>query len=719
MNTSYSRYQSYYQMKREAFGNLPELNLFFNSRTHQQAWRYLVSGIRAGEPYLLVSGDYGMGKTLLCMMLVRMLKQQKSLCCAYIPDPHTDYAAMLGEIAGALGLDTPSCNAVALHAMLNRHFRERVRSEVCYIVIDDAHELDPAILERLRALTNINNNGKFPFRLVMFAHTVVLDMLRDPFLVALGQRIRSRCLLTPLDLEEVREYIYYRLFKSGSFKAPSFTDDAIQEIYFISKGVPRIINTLAHACLIAGAEQGLEVISHGVVVAAAQTAGITPVEQKPQIHVTQQLPVQEKSQEDETAEEDEPAYGRVKKGFLSRRRKPYLAGSQGQHVAEPSRPLFLPAMLFALMLIAIIAAGGWEYYRLKRTHDSAEPLRLQPEEQQEISRDNSTRAMGSGAPVLATSREASPSGSDKPLVSVEKLSELPATQSAMTEQEKAQTIAASPPQPSATTDFQGATGAGEQKEADNITPTAPECVISLPPKKSVITVDLKARHAVLWQQDGSGIVAKDEGDAHWSGEEGLFLAGVDPRQGDFLFSQMNFMKGAAEKALPIRQWRNGSRLRERELVPVLALSSFLKLDEKEVEKARELPHTVAAWAEAWRRKDVDRMMSFYSDIVTLWDTDKNKPFVFTREEMTKRRSEVFAKCGAISLDLSDPVCVVDPRNPDFGIAVISQQYQSQTYADEGEKALFLRLEQDATGTKRQWKIFGQLWVPWKITQFKR
>jgi len=704
-------YRTYYEMKKEAFGNLPELNLFFNSRTHQQAWRYLVSGVRAAEPYLLVAGDYGMGKTLLCMMLMRMLKRLGSYPAAYIADPHTDYAAILAEIAAALGLLTPTYDATATHALLIRFFKEHEHSHGCFIVIDDAHELDPSVLERLRALTNINSNGRFPFRLVLFAHTMLLDMLRDPSLVALGQRIRSRCLLAPLDLEEVREYIYYRLYKSGSSKAPSFTDDAIQEIFLVTKGIPRLINTLAHACLAEGAAQGLEVISHGIVVAAVQKTGLIPQEQKPQIQVLQRPRVTATQEEDDISELVPLRASDTKLSAPNDRRKKRVV-----HAAEPSRPLFIPLCILALMSLVVVGAAGWEYYRWHKPTEQTESL------SQPVNTPQDTREIPDLREAPTTTALPSPSVPETQIPhEAVPTSEKTTDNIVAPAPSGVATVPEASPQPAVHDGNRGAEqkiGTPQQSSKDTTSSEAQGYIVSVPLHKSVVTIALDTKQNTVWQRREQGISPKEVSTLDWKRGDGLFIVGMDPRQGAFFFHQMNLIKDA-DAAVLINQWKNKGILSGRELIPVLAVASPTQHDDSLRENADELPAVVAAWADAWRQKNVDRMMSFYSDIVTIYDMDKDKPFIFTKAELTKRRSEVFAKCGAISLELSDPVCVVDPRNPDHSAVIFSQRFQSQTYADEGEKALFLRLEQESTGTARQWKIIGQLWVPWKTTQNKR
>ncbi|MGA2026522.1 MAG: ATP-binding protein, partial [Syntrophobacteraceae bacterium] len=91
-------YKDFYRMKMEAFSSQPLPNVFFNSRTHKEAWHYLAYGIDSKEPFLLLSGEYGMGKTTLCLRLIQALRGKK-LPFVFVSTPTNTYAALLRRIA--------------------------------------------------------------------------------------------------------------------------------------------------------------------------------------------------------------------------------------------------------------------------------------------------------------------------------------------------------------------------------------------------------------------------------------------------------------------------------------------------------------------------------------------------------------------------------------------------------------------------------------------
>ncbi|HQN20373.1 MAG TPA: hypothetical protein PKV86_14580, partial [Syntrophobacteraceae bacterium] len=133
------------------------------------------------------------------------------------------------------------------------------------IIVDDVQEMDITTLTKLRLLANFNIEGFYPIRLVLFSHLSFIDKLKIDLLEPLNQRIKRRFYLEPLSLQETREYIYFRLVRAGAQGTPLFTDDAVQSIFDLSKGIPRIINNICDGCLLLGASHGLTSIDQTIV----------------------------------------------------------------------------------------------------------------------------------------------------------------------------------------------------------------------------------------------------------------------------------------------------------------------------------------------------------------------------------------------------------------------------------------------------------------------
>jgi len=187
----------------------------------------------------------------------------------FFSTPDYTFLQMLNKMAGALGIDA-STDEKEVQRQIQDYFERGKARKSLSILIDDAGELEVETLAKLRFLLDFVHDGFFPFRLVLFAHTSLLEKLKHPRLLPLLQRIKRRYYLNHLDLDETKEYIYFRLYKSGAPGIPSFSDDAVQLIYRATDGVPRLIHNLCDNCLLVGGSEKLTRITAPVVQSVIQ-----------------------------------------------------------------------------------------------------------------------------------------------------------------------------------------------------------------------------------------------------------------------------------------------------------------------------------------------------------------------------------------------------------------------------------------------------------------
>jgi general secretion pathway protein A len=261
-------YKDFYRMKMEAFINQPLPDVFFNSTSHKEAWHYLAFGINSKEPFLLLSGEYGTGKTTLCLRLIQVLRAGGKLPFVFVSTPTNTYAALLRQISSCLGISAEQEDESAVQSLICSYFENHSDSKGISVIVDDVQEMDISTLNKLRLLANFNIYGFFPIRLLLFSHFSFIDKLKIDLLEPLNQRIKRRYYLEPLNFPETREYIYFRLLKAGAHRMPLFSDGAIQRIFDQSKGIPRNINNICDCCLLLGASQGLTTIDETVVAKA-------------------------------------------------------------------------------------------------------------------------------------------------------------------------------------------------------------------------------------------------------------------------------------------------------------------------------------------------------------------------------------------------------------------------------------------------------------------
>jgi type II secretory pathway predicted ATPase ExeA len=258
-------YRDFYQLKADPFSTHPDPDIIFISNTHNEAWRYLLFSMDNQEPYLVLTGEYGMGKTLLCLRLIQVLNKKAKPPVEYIATPNEGYGGILRRIASSVGISAIPEDVSILQNMIYDYFRAHVENPRFYLIIDDAQELDQATLVRLKQFSTFNHNGFFPVSIIFVAHPSFLEALKAPALSSLNQRIKRRYHLSRFSLEDTKNYIYFRLLKSGSTGIPAFPEESLQKIFISSGGVPRLINNICDTCLLMGASNKLTTIPLPVV----------------------------------------------------------------------------------------------------------------------------------------------------------------------------------------------------------------------------------------------------------------------------------------------------------------------------------------------------------------------------------------------------------------------------------------------------------------------
>lgn len=258
-------FKDFYHLKSEPFGTHPDLDFNFVSNTHKEAWYYLLVGVKSQEPFMVLTGEYGMGKTLLCLRLFQTLAEQESFPVEYIPTPYEEYIGILKRIAFRLGISAKIEDEGILQDNIYDVFRTGTKNSRFCLIIDDAHELSTTTLTKLKQFSTFSHNGFFPIMMVFFAHPSFLKELSNPALISLNQRIKRRYQLSRFNFEETTEYIYYRLLKSGASGFPAFSEEALEKIFLYSRGIPRMINNICDTCMLIGASKECTTILPDVV----------------------------------------------------------------------------------------------------------------------------------------------------------------------------------------------------------------------------------------------------------------------------------------------------------------------------------------------------------------------------------------------------------------------------------------------------------------------
>ena len=248
-------YKFFYNMEKEPFENYPSTKIFYSSHVHHDAWKYLAQGIKRKDPVLFVAGEYGTGKTLLCLKLVKVFINKKSIPFVFVPTPDYSFFMVLRKIISVLNISYDdvkhSADESELIGIIYEYFEELddINGKYIYIIIDEAQDISYSFANKLKLLTSFNCREHFPFKIIIFGHMDFLKILNQRNLWSLKQRVKKVFYLEPFGFNETKEYIYFRLIYSGASGSPVFDDAAIHMIQDASSGIPRLINNICDNCL--------------------------------------------------------------------------------------------------------------------------------------------------------------------------------------------------------------------------------------------------------------------------------------------------------------------------------------------------------------------------------------------------------------------------------------------------------------------------------------
>ena len=249
-------YLQHFGLQETPFSLTPDTSFFFAYASHQEALNTLLVALESGEGVIKVTGEVGLGKTLVCRKLLRSLHDP--FVTAYIPNPHLSPGAMRQAIADEIGVKLPArATQNEVVRAVTRRLIELARDEKqVVVVLDEAQELPPQTLEAVRLLTNLETEKRKLLQVVLFGQPELDRRLDKPGIRQLKQRITFSYSLRPLDIDAMDDYIRHRLRVAGYRGPQLFEDRALRRIFRASHGTPRLVNILCHKCLMAAYGQG-------------------------------------------------------------------------------------------------------------------------------------------------------------------------------------------------------------------------------------------------------------------------------------------------------------------------------------------------------------------------------------------------------------------------------------------------------------------------------
>lgn len=253
-------YLEHFGFREFPFSLTPDTDYFFANGAHRDVLNVLHLALRSGEGFIAVTAEVGLGKTLLCRLMLRELDGQ--FTTAYIPDPQLSPRALRVALAEELGLGVAphSTDEQMLRSIQKHLLAEAAAGRRVVLLLDEAHQLSQATLEAVRLLTNLETEKTKLLQVVLFGQPELDRRLDQPALRQLRQRIGFHCTLEPLGREAAAVYVAHRARVAGSAAEPLFSTRALGAIHSASRGTPRVINMLCHKALMAAFGSGARTV---------------------------------------------------------------------------------------------------------------------------------------------------------------------------------------------------------------------------------------------------------------------------------------------------------------------------------------------------------------------------------------------------------------------------------------------------------------------------
>lgn len=244
-------YTQFFNLREMPFSITPDPAYLYMSPRHQEALGHLLYGTGQYGGFVQLTGEVGTGKTT----VVRTLLEQKldGVEVAMVHNPRQSEREFVQSICDELRVaydrtQTPTLkdliDALNLHLLTNHAQGKRT-----VLIIDEAQNLAPGVLEQVRLLTNLETHKEKLLRIMLVGQPELSDALASQELRQLASRITARYHLTPLEEDETAEYVRHRLGVAGT-QEELFLPEAITEIHKRTRGVPRLINVLCDRALL-------------------------------------------------------------------------------------------------------------------------------------------------------------------------------------------------------------------------------------------------------------------------------------------------------------------------------------------------------------------------------------------------------------------------------------------------------------------------------------
>lgn len=278
-------YETFYGLSEKPFTLSTDPKFLYHSTAHDQAAQALLSAIRRRDGLVVLTGEIGVGKTTMCRVVTEELDRRT--LTSVVVDPFVSLSQLLQTVLvdfGVVSRDDVARGRLAdasskdLIAKLRAFVASLVQLQAfAVIIIDEAHTIPVADLEAIGELMDPEGQQRL-LQIILVGQPSLLKLLGRGDLKSLRQRIAVRSELKPLAHDEIVGYVMHRLAVAGPQARVEFDDPAFERLYFLTGGVPRLVNLICDRVLTLGHGKSASVIDETLILTAAHDLDIVPPE---------------------------------------------------------------------------------------------------------------------------------------------------------------------------------------------------------------------------------------------------------------------------------------------------------------------------------------------------------------------------------------------------------------------------------------------------------
>jgi len=257
-------YVKYFKLKEEPFSTTPDPRFLYRSEIHQEALERLMTGIASKRGINAIVAEPGLGKSTLIRTLLNGLSKKVNF--AWVFNTSLESKDLIKFICRDFGFKPKGAEmSDILMELYTFLVKEYERGNTPLLIIDEAQNLKPHVLEEIRQLSNLETMQNKLLQIILSGQPQLDVNLDKPDMQQLKQRICMKAIITRLDLDDTRKYVRHRLQVAGNKNDNLFTDASLKLVKRISDGVPRLINQICDNAMMTAARRNLQQIDAGLI----------------------------------------------------------------------------------------------------------------------------------------------------------------------------------------------------------------------------------------------------------------------------------------------------------------------------------------------------------------------------------------------------------------------------------------------------------------------